>query len=145
MSSQSPVRPGYSLRMKRSATEDLSIWQPHQLDHAHVRSRARAPWQWPPGPGELPKAPTHHHCLCKRRPPTLPKSVVSFFKATGTAGHRKTGKDSSAAFRHRTCPHIHEMQMHEHQEISLADLPDIIATDSGSSFLKAAQRNNEDR
>jgi hypothetical protein len=37
------------------------------------------------------------------------------------------------------------MQMHEHQEISLADLPDAIATDSGSSFLKAAQRNNEDR
>jgi hypothetical protein len=30
------------------------------------------------------------------------------------------------------------MQTHEHQEISLANLPDAIATDSGSSFLKAA-------
>jgi hypothetical protein len=63
-SSQCSARLRYALRMKRSASEGLSIWQPHQLDHAHVRSRARAPWQWPVEPGELPKSPTHRHFLC---------------------------------------------------------------------------------
>ncbi len=37
----------------------------------------------------------------------------------------------------------HQMhEMHEHQEISLADLPDSIATDSGSSFLGGLEDSN---